>query len=185
MRVGQVTSTGPLVAPGDVLAVRSAGWPARLIRFGAALRDAPNMVNHIAVVHHRDAKGTLWCVEGRPGGVGQRDATAYLTSRWTVTNAAQPKTEAQRAGVCGTMTAMLGTAYDWEGIVADAGHAFGLDTAWLPDFRTGQVPGAVVCSSLAAYAYAKNGLGHPPGPDRKVEPAGWDGFIRTRAWETA
>ena len=48
---------------------------------------------------------------------------------------------------------MNGTAYDWQAIVADAGHAFGLDIAWLPDFRTGQVPGHVVCSSLAAYAY--------------------------------
>ena len=168
--------------PGDVLAVRSPGWAGRLIRLGAALRDQPNLDSHVAVVHHRDAQGTLWAIEGRPGGVGWRDARDYLASRWTLTNSAQPKTDAQRDAVCATMTAMLGTRYDWAGIVADADHAFRLDSAWLPDFRTGQVPGAVVCSSLAAYAYDKNGLAHPPGGDRQITPAGWTEFILTQAW---
>lgn len=171
--------------PGDVLAVRSTGWAARLIRFGAALRDQPNLSNHVAVVHHKDAQGTLWCIEGRPGGVGWRDARDYLSSSQTLTNSAQPKTQAQRDAVCATMLAMIGTAYDWQAIVADAGDAFGLDIAWLPDFRTGQVPAHVVCSSLAAYAYSENGLAHPAGPHRAAEPADWDSFILTQAWTHA
>ena len=168
--------------PGDVLAVRSTGWAGRLIRLSAALRDQPNLSNHIAVVHHRDTRGTLWALEGRPGGVGWRDTRDYLASRWTLTNTAQPKTGAQRDTVCVTMETMIGTAYDFEAIAADAGHAFGLDTAWLPDFKTGQVPGHVVCSSLAAYAYSKSGLAHPPGNDRTIEPADWDTWITTQAW---
>ena len=156
----------------------------RLIRFGAALRDQPNLDNHVAVVHHKDAQGTLWCIEGRPGGVGWRDTKDYLTSSQTLTNSAQPKTQAQRDAVCATMLAMIGTAYDWSSIVADTEHAFGLNTAWLPDFKTGQVPGAVVCSSLAAYAYSKNGLKHPAGEDRQITPGDWDTFILTQAWNT-
>ena len=176
----------PITAePGDVLAVRSTGWAGRLIRLGAALRDQPNLNNHIAVAHHRDAKGTLWCVEGRPGGAGWRDARDYLASKWTLTNSAQPKTQEQRDAVCATMTAMIGTAYDFAAILADADHAFGLDSAWLPDFKTGQVPGAVVCSSLAAYAYSKNGLQHPPGDDRQITPADWTSFVLTQAWTHA
>ena len=42
-------------------------------------------------------------VEGRPGGAGWRDARDYLTSKWTLTNAAQPKTAEQRDAVCATM----------------------------------------------------------------------------------
>lgn len=58
------------VQPGDVLVTRSGGWQARLIRLGAALRDKPNLSSHVAVVHHTDVKGTLWVLEGRPGGAG-------------------------------------------------------------------------------------------------------------------
>lgn len=169
--------------PGDVLAVRSTGWAGWAVRFGAALRDTPNLSSHIAVVHHKDPNGILWALEGRPGGVGWRNTTDYLTSKWTITNTAQPKTQAQRDDICATMQAMIGTAYDWQAILADTGHAFGLDTAWLPDFKTGQVPGAVVCSSLAAYAYSKNGLKHPAGPDRQITPGDWDEWIITRAWQ--
>ena len=169
--------------PGDVLAVRSTGWAGRLIRFGAALRDTPNLSNHIAVVHHRDAKGTLWVYEGRPGGVAQQDATAYLNSRWTLTNAAQPKTDAQRAAVTATMGALFGTAYSWDAIAADAATDLGITLpGWDPSWR-GTVPGHVVCSSLAAYAYAKAALLHPPG-DRGCQPADWDEWIITRAWES-
>ena len=121
---------------------------------------------------------------GRPGGVGWRDTRDYLTSSLTLTNSAQPKTQAQRDAVCDTMTALITTGYDWAAIAADTEHAFGLSTAWLPDFRTGQVPGHVVCSSLAAYAYSKNGLTHPPGKDRQITPADWDTFILTQAWNT-
>ena len=126
----------PITAqPGDVLAVRTGGWTGRIIRFGAALRDQPNLDSHIAVIHHKDAQGTLWCVEGRPGGVGlaghprlpvlepdphQRGATenAGATRRGMRHHARHDRNR-----------------YDWSSIVADTEHAFGLNTAWLPDFQ--------------------------------------------------
>jgi hypothetical protein len=167
--------------PGDVILARSGGFAAAMIRLGAALRDAPNLQNHVAVAHHTDAHGTLWVAEGRPGGAGWRDAKAYLASPWVLTNAEQPKTGAQRQAVCDVMQAMIGTAYDWEAIAADAAADLHLDTAWLPAWN-GTVPGHAVCSSLAAYAYGKAGL-HCPAGGRQVQPSDWDTFILTRAWE--
>ncbi len=170
------------VLPGDVLAVRGSGLTMTMIRLGAAITGKPNLSGHIAVVHHTDANGTVWCLEGRPGGVGWRDASDYLTSRWTITNAAQPKTDAQRATVAKVTEAMIGMAYDWEAIVADAAEDLCLDVAWLPDHGT--VHGEVVCSALAAYAYDKAGLSRPAGVQRLVQPASWDTWIITRGWET-
>jgi hypothetical protein len=145
----------------------------------------PNMDNHIAVAHHQDAHGTLWVLEGRPGGVGWRQANDYLRSPWTLTNAGQPKTDAQRAAVCKTAEAMLGTAYDWQAIAADAAGAFGLNGVWLPKWD-GKVPGHVVCSSLAAYAYTRAGLGRPiqAADGREVTPADWVTFILTHGYQS-
>jgi hypothetical protein len=167
--------------PGDVILARSGGFAGAMIRLGAALRNAPNLSSHVAVAHHVDAHGTLWCVEGRPGGVGWRDARAYTRSAWTLTNAGQPKTDLQRVAACKVMAALVGTAYDWEAVVADGAADLHLDTAWLPAWN-GTVPGHVVCSSLAAYAYGKAGLPCPAG-GRQVQPADWDAWILTRAWE--
>ena len=171
------------VKPGDVLAVRTPGGPLTAqwwIRFGAALLGKPDLSNHIAVAHHTDAHGTLWVIEGRPGGVGWRAANDYLRSRWTLTNAAQPKTDAQRAGICKTMEALLGTSYDWEAIAADAADDLHFD--WAPTWH-GQVPGHVVCSSAACYGYDKNRLARPPGNARTDQPANWDEWIITCGWE--
>src|SRR5262244_4651766 len=79
------------VQPGDILVTRSASLFGRLIRLGAALRDQPNADNHVAIVHHTDKHGTTWCLEGRPGGVGWRDARDYLRSPWTMTNVGERK----------------------------------------------------------------------------------------------
>jgi hypothetical protein len=172
--------------PGDILAVRGGGTTGKLIRLGAALRGQPNLNAHIALMHHTDTHGTHWLLEGRPGGVGWRDATDYLKSPWTITNPGQPKTDAQRAAVCKTTEAMIGTAYDWEAIAADAAGAFGLDHVWEPGWN-GQVPGHVVCSSLAAYAYTKAGLGRPSQAldGRGVTPADWTTFIFTHGYQNA
>ena len=169
--------------PGDLLATRTkSGLGSFLIRLGAALRDRPNLVNHIAIVHHTDAQGTVWCIEGRPGGVGWRQAADYVADRWTICNAAQPKTATQRATVTAGATALLGTAYDWQAIAAAAAGAFGLDQAWeLKWGKNGQVPGHVVCSSLAAWLYEKAGLEHPEG-DREVAPADWVTLWIERGW---
>ena len=74
-------ATPPGLRPGDLLATRGDGWASTMIRLGAAFRDHPNTINHIAIVHHTDDAGTLWCIEGRPGGVGWKDATAYLYAK--------------------------------------------------------------------------------------------------------
>lgn len=72
---------------GDVVCTRNpgTGWSARIRRFGAALRDQPNTVDHTVVVHRRDAAGTLWGIEGRPGGVGEVDMRNGMV--WRVLNA--------------------------------------------------------------------------------------------------
>lgn len=171
-----------IVRPGTVLAVRSGGFAGGAIRFGAAILGKPNLENHVAVVHHTDKAGTMWCIEGKPGGVGWRDATSYLASRWTLTNADQPFTAAQGAAIAQQMEALLGTSYDWESIAADAladlgMHLPGWDAKW-----KGQVAGQVVCSSASAYAYGKAEVPHPPG-DRGVQPSDWTQWIVTRAWK--
>jgi hypothetical protein len=169
--------------PGDVLAVRTNGLAARTIRFGAAFRElltgtsAPNLDNHIAIVHHKDKAGTLWCVEGRPGGVGWRDAKAYLRSPYTVTNVRQPKTADQRKLVCAGALALIGTPYDWEGIAADAAADLDLGTLWHPAFGA-EVPGHVVCSSLAEWLYLKARLDCPKQEGaREIQPADWTAFM--------
>lgn len=175
------------VEPGDLLACRSDGTGGRLIRLGAAIKDAvtgkaePNLSNHIAIVHHRDAHGTLWALEGRPGGVGWADAKHYLQSPWTISNAGQPKTDKQRELVTSGALKLLGSPYDWAAIADDALNAFGINMpGWNPQF--GKVPGHVVCSSLAAYVYAKAGLEHPDG-ERNVSPADWLALIFLHHWE--
>ena len=101
------------------------------------------------------------CIEGKPGGVGWRDATAYLASTWTLTNVTQPLTKEQRTAICGHMEALLGTAYGWDAIVADALDDLGMTLpGWDATFK-GQVAGHLVCSSVAAYAYAKAGVPRP------------------------
>jgi hypothetical protein len=171
----------PQVAMGDVLLARSGGAAGWWIRFGSALRDKPNLANHVAVVHHTDPNGTVWCIEGRPGGTGWRDARSYLASPWLLTNAGQLKTPAQREAVAAAMTALVGTPYDWEAIVADAATDLGWELpGWDPTWH-GTVPAHVLCSNAAAWAYAKAGLPRPAG-ERASQPADWAQFILTRAW---
>lgn len=174
--------TAPKIEPGTVLVTRSGGFAAFMIRLGAALRGRPNLGNHVAVAHHTDANGTLWVIEGKPGGVGWRDATAYLASTWTLTNVTQPLTVTQRQAICTHMEALLGTAYDWQSIAADALSDLGMTLpGWDAEWK-GQVAGQVVCSSAAAYAYGKAGVPHPTG-NRGCQPADWDAWILRRSWE--
>lgn len=173
-----------MLSPGDLLLTRSSGFGGFMIRLGAALRDRPNLINHVAIVHHTDSSGTVWVLEGRPGGVGWRDATDYLKSRHTITNATQPKTQDQRAEIVKQATAMIGTPYDWEAITQDAAGAFGLDHVWeLRWGKAGKVPGHVVCSSLAAWVYLNAGLAYPIG-DREVTPADWLRLWISKGWDS-
>ena len=169
------------LAPGDVLAVRTGGVAASLIRFGAAIEGEPDLDNHVAVVHHVTA-GVTWCIEGRPGGVGWADAEKYLASRWTVTNALQPKTAEQRTQVMAAMVLALGTPYDWAAIADDALTALRLPELWGERWDS-QVPAHVVCSSLAAWGYGKAGLARPSAHDGpRTTPADWTEFDLMHAW---
>lgn len=174
---------------GDVCVVRTNGFAGALIRLGAALLGRPNMRNHVAIVHHRDAAGTLWGIEARPGGVGWVDMADYLASSWTISNAAQPKTDEQRAAIAKTAEAMLQVPYDWTAIAADAMHAIRADRLWRARGYGLAVPAQVVCSSLADYLYSTNGLASPDLTDgdgvRFTTPADWDLFIETEGWRSS
>lgn len=175
---------------GDVLVTREGPWwVSDAIRLAAWLRDRPAVCNHVIVVHHRDANGTLWGIEGRPGGVGWRDLTG--PSSWPLTNAntLQFKTPEQRDHVAWIVQQMLGTPYDWAAITEDGREA--LHWAWsIPiaaEWHAGEVPGHVVCSSLADYAYQAAGLPNPGGSavGRFTTPGDWDLFIEREQWGRA
>lgn len=174
-------TTPATLQPGDLLLTRSpTGIFGRAIRFFEALSDETNQDNHVAIAYRYDAMGRLWVNEGRPGGVGEHVATDYVRSPWTMNNIGQPKTPEQRKIVADGSEKLHGTAYDWLAIADDALNAFGMHIhdAW---GTGGRPPGAVVCSSLAAYLYAKAGLPHPAG-DRLVTPADWADLVIHHGW---
>lgn len=171
--------------PGMVLAVRTLGRAGALIRLGAALLGRPNLDNHIAAVSHRDANGTWWAIEGRPGGVGWVDAAVYLASPWTIANEGQPLTLPQRDIIVVTMRAMLGTPYDWRAIAEDGFDDLHLRDLWAEKWKGQSSPGHVVCSSVMAFAYQRAKALHPGTTDLPhVQPGDWDEFILTRGWES-
>jgi hypothetical protein len=176
-------------APGIVLAVNSGDSPEdQLIRLGSALLGEPNLDNHIAVLDHKDAKGTWWALEGRPGGVGWADATRYLTGKYTISNQKQILTNQQRAGICVTMQRLINTQYDWDAIVGDGFRDLHLPV--LPDpwaekvGKNGIVAGHVVCSSAAVFAYAQNHAAYPTYTDAAhEEPSDWVKFIMANSYQ--
>lgn len=174
--------------PGDIVVVRTGGLFAAIIRFGERLQGKPDLRNHVAVFHH-STKGVNWYLEGRPSGLGWRAAPVgndpYLNSRFTITNAAQPKTDAQRQVVCMTMRRMVGAPYDWEAIEGDAAQVLHMPELW-PRWGSKTMPGHVVCSSAAAWANSEAHLAAPEfGGGRFTEPADWNLFIDERGWERA
>lgn len=166
-----------LLKPGDIVVVRTSGWQAAAIRFGAALAGKPNLDNHVAGFSHYDSGEVPWGIEGRPGGVGECDMRPYLASRYTVTNALQPgRGDAQRLALMKDAQGMFGTKYDWEAILGDGFddlHVKLWNTEWEHDLR----PGEVVCSSFYAYLYEKYGWAHPSlNDERYCQPADWTAF---------
>lgn len=168
-----------ILQSGDVLLTHSPGWTAELIRLGAALAGKPNLSNHVAFMHHYDSKGVPWGIEGRPGGVGWVDMRPYIGSPWTIDNCGQPgRPDDTRHAAASAAEGMLGTPYDWAAILGD-----GFDDVhvklWNLRFADGKPPGHVVCSSFAAFVYAKAGWDHPAfeADDRLVQPADWADFI--------
>lgn len=171
------------IQPGDVLAVRTENLFGQLIRIGAAIHDAPELENHIAVFHHVDVAGVPWAIEARPGGVGWRDARDYLLGAYTLNNAAQPnRSEEARQNVCLVLEQMLKIQYDWPAIIQDAGddmHLQNIMRVWRENWGLrSTAPAHVVCSSLAAYAYDKVNWNGPHTEDpAHIQPADWVKFI--------
>jgi hypothetical protein len=170
--------------PGDVLTV----WdpvrpvPAWLIRVGGWLRGHRSGCDHVVVVHHQDAAGTWWGIEGRPGGVGWVDLAKY--PHVTSSNAGQPKTDGQRAEISAVMEGLLGTPYDWAGIVADAMQALRIQFLWRTKDFGDAAPGHVVCSSVADWATEHVGLASPDGllGTRWTTPPVWEEFNLRADW---
>lgn len=167
---------------GDVLAVRTGGFGGWAIRVGAMLRGLPHGTNHIVIAHHEDPAGVWWGIEGRPGGVGWVDMGAYLASPATVTNADQPRTDAQRQAVASAAEAMLHTPYDWDAIVCDAGYDLRLPNLFAENWKGKGSPGHLVCSSLAAWVHDHVGLPRPHGEARLIQPAHWAGWDAAKGW---
>lgn len=174
--------TGEL-QPGDVICTRSNGIVGKLIRFGAALLGRSNLVNHVIIVHHFDASGTLWGLEGRAGGVGWIDMTDKV-DRFSNANTAQPKTTEQRKRIAELSGQLLGTPYDWEAIVVSAMAALRINKLWRSREYKGGVPGHVICSAFADWVYEEVGLASPGknGVTRYTTPADWDEFIMEGNW---
>lgn len=181
------------VKPGDVLLVRNRGTAVgtRLarwgIKLGAWLERKPTTWTHVIVAHHVDEAGVFWGVQGQPGTVGWVDLKPYLADPVTLTNRGQLKTAAQRDDVYAAMLPLVGQArYDWGVIAADAAIALGaarhVEPLWnMLDTWGPGVPGHVVCSSLADYAYERAGL-ESPAADRFCLPADWARLIQERNW---
>lgn len=170
---------------GDVICTRNPkGLPAFFIRLGAAFLDRPNTVNHVIVVHHYDKVGTLWGIEGRPGGVGYVDVRQALKSPYTISNALQPKNSGQRFVIAKAAEGLIGTPYDWRGIVEDGMRAIGAQELWKDKWGDEKTPPAqVVCSSFADWVYDYCKLPSPGRRfDRNVTPGDWAKFIIEEQW---
>jgi hypothetical protein len=166
-----------------VLAIATSGTFGDLIRLGSDTLDEPAAQSHIAVIDHQDAgTGRWWAVEGRPGGVGWRDASDYLLAEGTITNYKQPLDTGQQTLICSAMRQALGTPYDWDGIMQDAARDLHLPDLWADTQHwSGSVPAHVVCSSVAAWAYHKAGAAYPEQVDtRHIEPSDWVQFIQEK-----
>jgi hypothetical protein len=166
---------------GDVIVTREGPWIlSAAIRLGARLMGLPSFVNHVIIVHHKDLVTGRWVgIEGRPSGTGWCDVQARLDGPLTNANTAQPKTEAQRYLVARAAEALVGTAYDWTAIVEAADEALRLRVAAAKEWPEDAVPGAVICSALADWAYETVGLDNPGGHllTRFTTPGHWDRFI--------
>lgn len=195
-----VVTPKPTRLPGKpclILAIGGAGgsWPQKLIRIGDIIRGQPGLANHVAIVTHLDAVGRWIGIEGRPGGVGLVDCTAYLNSPYTTSNWDQPLPGGQAAQTrfLAITAKSLGIPYDWTGIAEDTLDAFGaeevarlIDPLWAWPAKDGQMPGHVVCSSLAAAAYKLAAWAHPDlGSERNCTPGQWEAWNTGQQWKNA
>lgn len=166
---------------GDVIVTREGPWIISWgIRLGARLMGLPSHVNHVIIVHHRDPLTGKWVgIEGRPSGTGWCDVQARLDGPLTNANTAQPKTEAQRYLIATAAEVLVGTRYDWGAIAEAARQATRLRVKAAREWPDDAVPGAVICSAFADWAYERSGLDNPGGHvlTRFTTPGHWDRFI--------
>lgn len=176
------------IGVGDVLVTREGPWyVSGAIRVGAWLMKLPAFTNHAIIVHHQDEQGTMWGIEGRPGGVGWRDLTVPLSGTLTNANNLQPKTDEQRFLIAYAAEALFATPYDWMAIAEHTKEALRLwsATGGIREWKDGEVPAHVVCSSFADWAYEQVHLPNPGGDKltRMTTPAHWDRFMMRKEWE--
>lgn len=175
---------------GNVLVTREGPWYVSLaIRLGARLLGRPSVCNHAIIVHHVDAQGVWWGIEGRPGGVGWRDLRDVLSNAYTNANTQQPISEGQRYLIAVAAESLLSVAYDWSAIAEDATHIFVAGRLWEEvekhaEWGDNQIPGHVVCSSFADWAYESVNLPNPGGfkVTRFTTPGDWDEFMMNEGW---
>jgi hypothetical protein len=190
-----VTAAVP-VEPGVILAVWSSNsFFGTVIRLGAVLRGRPGVANHVIVVTHQDQAGRWMGIEGRPGGVGPVDCTPFLADSRTRGNHAQPRPNdaGQLEVFLASCAASLGIDYDWVGIGQDTARSIGLhnlakaiDPLWRWGGNDKELPGHVVCSSLAAMLYKLTGWASPePGAERQTTPAQWWDWADRQLWKAA
>lgn len=172
---------------GDVLVVKSGYTGSFWVRLGSRLRGRKGNVDHVIVVHHVDDAGTLWGIQGEPGGVGYAQLLKYKGSKDAVANTDQPKNDYQRARIAELAEGMLGTKYDWAGIVLDGMENIGAEHFWHnAEWPDGLIPVHVVCSSYADYLYEVVQLANPggDGQTRGTMPSHWYDFIEKEQWRT-
>lgn len=183
------------LAPGDVLVLRTpdqAGWWIRrralMLKYRWQpwrwLGDKATLVNHVALFTHVDTEGQPRGLEGRPGGFGWVNLTAYLADPATICNADQPKTPDQRETVVRLAQTAVGLPYDWKAILAMAAGSAGLPFR-LQEWPEDGVPSHMVCSSAADYFYEAAGLPNPGGyrKTRGTDPNDWSLFILGKLWQ--
>lgn len=184
------------VAPGDIVAVLgSRGTFSKLIRFAAWLQRKPDHIDHVVIVTHQDAHGRWIGISGQPGGVAMCDVSRYLRDPLTNTNHDQPRPDdkGQNAAFLASCAQSLGVSYDWVAVVGDTLNAFHLadlsnelERLWRWPTTSNELPGHVVCSSLAAMLYEHVGWAHPDlGSERVCLPADWAAWNEHQAWHDA
>jgi hypothetical protein len=177
-----------MIGIGDVLVTREGKWWISWgIRLGAKLMNLPAFCNHVIIVHHLDPATGRWVgIEGRPSGTGWCDVGERLNQPLTNANNQQPKTEDQRFLIAKAAESLVDTAYDWEAIAEAARQATHIRLRAALEWPENAVPGAVVCSSFADWAYERVGLPNPGGNafTRFTTPGHWDEFILERGWQS-
>lgn len=179
--------------PGDVIAVTGGGFPGWLVSVGQAIAGKPSLASHVVIVTHKDAAGRWQGIEGRPGGVGPRDITPYLTDSRARSNYLQPKPDdhKQLTVFLAGCAKSLGISYDWLGIAEDVSRVVvpdlsgAIDHLWRWPSNKNLLPGHVVCSSLAAMLYDLPAVNwkHPDlGHERTCLPADWWNWNDTEGW---